>query len=80
MTATDDADDMHGLAWALLDIFTENKSANCSKSMTFAYEHTPCSLCRARAVELFLGHDVMPCKPFPQCGFDANGDVRVMAR
>jgi hypothetical protein len=80
LTATDDTDEMHGLAWALLDIFTENKSANCFNSMTFAYEHTPCSLCRARAVELLLEQGVMPEELLAECRFDANGEIRAMAR
>ena len=41
LTATDDADEMHGLAGALFDIFTENKSANRFNSTTFVNEPWP---------------------------------------
>jgi len=48
--------------------------------MTFVYEHTPCSPCRARAVELLLEPDIMPRELLAECRFDANEEIRGMAR
>ncbi len=72
---SDNADEMHDLCWGLEEVFHENRTADCVNSMLFAYDHTPCSNCRYRALRL-LEVDKAPPEIVEECRFDANPDIR----
>lgn len=74
-----DPADMHDLCWALLDVFSENAVPDGAGLMAFAYEHTPCSTCRERAVARLLTFGRAPPAMIEECRFDSNEDIRELA-
>lgn len=78
-TLTPTADNAHGLCWSLLDIADHNNTASLLALLNWAYETTPCTNCRLRALKHIrdlggLGSDIIQ-----ECLFDADEDIRQLA-
>lgn len=76
LTLTDDPDAMHDLFQDLLDVYEENPDAEAVEPMLLAYEHTPCSNCRHRAVALLRSMDRLPGWIRDECAHDADEETR----
>ncbi len=72
----DDPDDLHGIIHDLLDIFEKPAGGEAARLMLFAYEHSPCGNCRARAVKALDKIDAVPAWMAQECRFDAMEELR----
>ena len=80
LAETGDRDAMHDLCWGLEQVFAENKTPGCANSLLFAYEATPCSLCREKYVAILLEFDKAPAPLREECAFDANLETRELIK
>lgn len=71
-------EEMHGVVWALCDIFIEHGAPDGSEVLLFSYEATPCSNCRERIVEHLLNLGLAPDDMRDECRYDANGEIRAL--
>lgn len=72
----DDADKTHNLIGSLLDVFKANSTTEGRVPLLFAYEHSPCAICRMDAVQLLVGQGLVPAWLREECRFDANEEMR----
>ncbi|GAB3254337.1 hypothetical protein [Chitinimonas naiadis] len=70
----------HSLVLRLLDIFGENRTPELTGAMLWAYEHTPCSLCRNDVVSGLLDIAQLPSHLIEECMHDALDETRERAR
>lgn len=75
----DDEVPLHGVIFNLLAVLEDNPAPDCQDLMLFAYEHTPCSMCRYTAAKLMASSDVIPQWILEECRFDCDETTRQFA-
>ena len=74
--ATLDQGDAHDLGLTILDLVSKQNGALVAKDLLLQlYERTPCSRCRADAVEALAGIEAVPPWMAEECRFDADSDA-----
>lgn len=56
----DDPEERHSVCWSLLNIFEDTPGRDVLDPMLFVYEHTPCGVCRERAIKILQREGVLP--------------------
>jgi hypothetical protein len=74
-----DADEEHGVGYALLDLATENPKMGDPRLPLWIVETTPCRICRFHAVELMASRAILPDWIAEECLFDAYENTREIA-
>lgn len=74
------SDNAHYLCLSLLDIAEENHSPLLLPLLTWAYEMTPCTDCRFRALKLLRDLGAISQEIIRECLFDANEDIQQIAK
>ena len=59
-----------------MDVYEANPVVEAQRAVLFAYEETPCSNCRHRAVALLQAIQCLPAGIREECRFDANDAIR----
>lgn len=75
-----DADDAHSLAMGVIDLAEEHVDRDLHHALLWAYENTPCSICRHRAVVQLDKLGLLPDNLVRECLYDADEDTRELAR
>ena len=75
-----DRDQLHGLAYGLIELFETNTDPESASLMLFVYEETPCSNCRARAVEILASTGQLPGWLIEECRDDCSEEIRLIAK
>ncbi len=70
----------HDIAMGLRSIFVERNTPECRDLLIWAYEQTPCSLCRNGIVEILLCSGVAPKWLTEECLHDCDPGTRAMAQ
>jgi len=74
---SDGSDDfLHWTAFNLIEVFEVNQTKECLDPMIWAYQSTPCSNCRRRAVEVLMAASVLPDWMQRECEHDSSESIR----
>lgn len=69
-------EDFHGLGFDLVRIFDDRPLAEARDLMLYVYEHSPCSNCRATAVEVMVKSATLPAWVAAECSHDSSDHIR----
>ncbi len=76
----EDPDEAHHLAEALLDLCNAHPGSEALDCLLYVYEHSPCSICRQRAVEALSSTGLAPAWLLAESEFDAQPHTRLLAQ
>ncbi|HLF29655.1 MAG TPA: hypothetical protein VI566_01355, partial [Xanthomonadales bacterium] len=79
-TIQPDADDAHSLAMGVIDLVEKQGDRDLHQALLWAYENTPCSTCRHRAVVQLDKLGLLTDSLVRECCFDADEDTRELAQ
>ncbi|MCC6907362.1 MAG: hypothetical protein IT430_05415 [Phycisphaerales bacterium] len=71
-------DDVHGVAMAISKVFSDDSRNDGGESLLWAYEHTPCSMCRRDIVDALIRMRAAPEWLLQECLCDCADDTRVL--
>lgn len=75
-----DPDDAHDLVEALLDLCNAHPGSEVLDCLLYVYEHSPCSICRQRAVTALSDTRTMPAWVLAESALDARPETRLLAQ
>lgn len=70
----------HSLGFSVEGVFKQHPSTDAISALLDVYEYGPCSNCRRRFVECLDSLDAVPAWMLDECKYDANHDLRQLAR
>jgi hypothetical protein len=74
----EDSWERHGVLIDVLNVLEKNPEADATQLALVAYFHTPCEMCRFRAVELLVAQDAAPRWLIEECRHDSAEDCRTL--
>lgn len=75
-----DEDALHSVCMDLISVFEMHPENELLKSLLWAYENTPCSLCRESIVRKLCENRIIPDELIYECQFDCVEDTRKIAK
>jgi hypothetical protein len=70
------ADDAHSLGLSIIELAEKYEDRRLEKAVLWAYENTPCSFCRLKAVQWLDRFQMLPEALRFECKYDAEDDIR----
>lgn len=75
-----DGDECHEILQDLAELYERIGGAESASPMLLVYEHSPCRLCRTRAVEALLANRQSPAWLLEECRFDCSKEARELVQ
>lgn len=73
-------DSIHGVVLDIVNITQDRAAPELINIFLWAYENSPCSMCRESVVNRMTGLEIAPRKLLMECLADSYGDTRKLAR
>jgi hypothetical protein len=72
--------ELHSLLQDVVEVFEAHPVREAARSLWFAYEHTPCTNCRLRAMELLVSMAALTPWIVEEARLDASSEIRALVR